>query len=119
MERINSPNSITNLTVVPFEVVTSLLGHLEYYYTVTEAYNAWILNPEIEMIFWTDPTTGFQQIWRPLVKGSMTPEIETFLCSLSLNYRDTQVGSKWWYLQPMDRILEVTTDSGFAYRFCR
>jgi len=118
MEHINSPTSITNLAMESFQVQTRWLGHLQYYSSVAEAYNAWILNPEIEKISWTDASRQ-RQIWRPLVKGSMTPETETFLCSLSLNYRDTEVGSKWWYLQPMDRIIEVTTDSGFAYRFCR
>ena len=101
------------------EVQTRCQGHLEYYSSVAEAYSAWLANPDIEKISWTD-ITGFRQIWRPLIKGEQTPEIEAFLCSLNLNYRDTEDGSKWWYLQPLgERILEVTPDASFSYRLCR
>lgn len=118
MARVNSPTSITSLASVPSEIQTRCLGHLEHYSSIAEAYNAWLLNPEIEKISWTD-ASGQRQIWRPLVKGSMTPETERYLSSLSLNYRDTENGTIWWYLQPMDRIIEVTPNASFVHRFCR
>jgi hypothetical protein len=101
------------------EVQTRYAGHLDYYSSVADAYTAWLANPQIEKISWTDET-GNRQLWRPFVKGELSPETETFLCSLSLNYRDSEMGGKWWYLQSLEAtILEVTPDASFSYRFCR
>jgi hypothetical protein len=100
------------------EIQTRCRGYLEYYNSIADAYNAWRLNPDIEKISWTD-NTGNRQIWRPHIKGSQSPEIEAHLNGLSLNYRDTENGTLWWYLQLDIDILEITTNSGFYARFCK
>lgn len=107
------------------QVQTRNAGYLYDYSSVADAYRDWILNPSIEYISWTTET-GNRQLWRPFVKGELSPETETFLCSLSQNYRDSEMGGKWWYLQPVGstiqplavRILEVTPDASFSCRFC-
>lgn len=107
------------------EVQTRYAEHLDYYSSVADAYRAWLANPLIGQISWTNES-GIRQLWHPFVKGELSPETETFLCSLSQNYRDSAMGGKWWYLQPLGvtiqplevTILEVTPDASFSCRFC-
>lgn len=100
------------------DVQTRCAGMTENFPTVQDAYNAWSVNPDIEKISWTNPD-GSREIWRPFKKGSLSPEVEEHLCSISLNYRDSNHDSKWWYKQPdFGAIQEVTTDAGFRARFC-
>ena len=86
--------------------------------SITDAYNACRMNGGINTISWID-NTGTQQVWRSHIKGSMSQDSELIFSRISMNYRDTENGTLWWYLQAANGdILEITTDSSFFSRFC-
>lgn len=114
----NSNNYIIGTTTT-MAVQTRCCGDIVHYPSVKEAREAWLINPGIEKISWSDET-GQPQLWRPQVKGVNNYGIEEILCSLSANYTDAEDGSNWWYMQPLGYDpVEVISDKTFENRFCQ